>query len=252
MLLAVLLLPLVLAQDFDPGRILAECVDGGTDLDTCTENVVNSVRPIMSTGIPNLNPPVLPLDPMYVDKIAFKFGDVSMEFSDLNIRGLQEYELRSSSVDRANKQWKLQMFIPRLEVKGRYHLSGRLGIDLGVSEGPETFNATNTLIDGTGYLTSVGGKINIRDLDLKMKLGSVRIALECLFPNEGGVCCPEKNFLGSCNPLLAKTIHKFINKDGQKFVETFQPQISAKIGAIIKNILNRGLQNLDASYMIDV
>jgi len=248
-----LILPsLARAQNFDPGRNLAQCVDGGVDLNTCTERMVNSIRPIMSTGIPGLNPPLPPLDPMYVDKIAFNFAQVNMEFKDLNIEGLKEYQLRSSNVDKAAREWKLVMFIPRLEVKGRYKLTGELGIDLGVSEGPETFNATDTTIDGTGYLTSVGGKINVQKLDLKMKLGKVAIALDCLFPKDNGDCCPEKGFKNSCTPNLAKTIHRFINKDGQKFVQTFQPQISAKIGAIIKNLFNRGLQSLDASYMINV
>ena len=30
---------------------------------------MNGIRPIMSTGIPELNPPVLPMDPMAVDKV---------------------------------------------------------------------------------------------------------------------------------------------------------------------------------------
>jgi len=249
----ILLLPsLAMGQHFDPGRNLASCVDGGEDLNTCTETVVNSIRPIMSTGIPGFNPPLPPMDPMYVDRIAFNFGQVNMEFTDLNINGLKEYQLISSRVDKAAREWQITMFIPRLEVQGTYMLTGELGIDLGVSKGPETFNATQTTIDGTGYLTSVGGKINVQDLDLKMKLGNVAISLDCLFPKDNGDCCPEKGYKNSCNPLLAKTIHKFINKDGQKFVQTFQPQISAKIGAIIKNILNRGLQSLDASYMINV
>ena len=33
---------------------------------------MNGIRPIMSTGIPELDPPVLPMDPMAVDKVAIK------------------------------------------------------------------------------------------------------------------------------------------------------------------------------------
>ena len=69
-----------------------------------------------------------------------------------------------------------------------------------------------------------------------------------------------KKFFG---PKVAKTIHKyyhlsngmlniisvkyynhrgctrFINKDGEKFVEQFLPEISSKFGAIIQDLLNR-------------
>lgn len=30
---------------------------------------MNGIRPIMSTGIPELDPPVLPMDPMAIDKV---------------------------------------------------------------------------------------------------------------------------------------------------------------------------------------
>merc|ERR1719158_972032 len=66
----------------------------------------------MSTGIPGLNPPLPPMDPMYVDRIAFNFGQVSMEFNDLNIEGLKEYRLESSRVNKAAREWKITMFIP--------------------------------------------------------------------------------------------------------------------------------------------
>ena len=36
---------------------------------------MNGIRPIMSTGIPELNPPVLPMDPMAVDKVYLKHHD---------------------------------------------------------------------------------------------------------------------------------------------------------------------------------
>ena len=32
---------------------------------------------------------------------------------------------------------------------------------------------------------------------------------------------------------------RFINKDGEKFVEQFLPEISSKFGAIIQDLLNR-------------
>jgi len=86
---------------------------------------------------------------------------------------------------------------------------------------------------------------------MQPKFTNMKIAMECLFPDfEAGTCCPEK-WSSSCNPGLARTIHRFINKDPEKFVDQFLPEISAKIGAILKNVLNSVLQSVESRYMID-
>ena len=53
----------------------------------------------------------------------------------------------------------------------------------------------------------------------------------------------------TCKILI--NICRFINKDPEKFVDEFLPEISAKIGAILEKVLNSVLQNVEARYMID-
>jgi len=249
--LLLLLSPLATVCVEDPGREFADCVDGGIEDDTCARQIFEAIRPIMGTGIPNLKLPVLPMDPMYVDQIDFKFETVNIEFTGLDVRGLQQFVLKSTRLDKAARKWSVVLFVPRLEVAGKYRINGTLGIDLGVSEGDETFNATDVTLTGVASLESKeDGKINLKSLDLQMEFTKIAIAMDCLFPKEDGSCCPRK-WKKSCNPIFAKTIHKFINKDGKAFVAKFQPQISAKFGEIVLTFLNRGLQNLDASYMIE-
>jgi len=194
----------------------------------------------MSTGIPELDPPVLPMDPMAIDKIPFTFATVQLEFLDLDIRGFQKFDLRKSHVDKDTRKWNVVMFVPELKVAGRYNLEGDFfGVDLGRSEGPETFNASEVLIDVTAHLEDNNGKINISKVDLLPKFSKIKIEMFCLFPDfETKKCCEDK-WRQSCSPTLAKTIHKFVNKDGEKFVEQFLPEISEKFGAIIQDLLNR-------------
>jgi hypothetical protein len=249
-----LLTPLVVAAATfkDPGLEFAKCVDQGTELDTCSENTMNGIRPIMSIGIPELDPPVLPMDPMAVDKIPFTFATVQLEFLDLDIRGFQKFDLRKSQVDKDTRKWNVVMFVPELKVAGRYNLEGDFfGVDLGRSEGPETFNASEVLIDVTAHLEDNNGKIHISKVDLLPKFSKIKIEMFCLFPNfETKKCCEDK-WRQSCSPTLAKTIHKFVNKDGEKFVEQFLPEISEKFGAIIQDLLNSALQNLESRYLIN-
>ena len=93
-----------------------------------------------------------------------------------------------------------------------------------------------------------------------------------LLKKKDGSCCPEK-FLHSCNPGLAKTslrffallpkkkalrkpfhlllLLRYVNNNSAKFVQKFQPEISAKIGKIIKNYLNSAMGQVEAELMID-
>jgi len=86
-------------------------------------------------------------------------------------------------------------------------------------------------------------------MDLLINLDDIHLELECLFPRNG-LCCPEK-YLKSCNTILAKTVLRFINKDGRRFVTKFQPEISRNIRPILMNYFSRAIANTEAKYLIN-
>ena len=47
------------------------------------------------------------------------------------------------------------------------------------------------------------------------------------------------------------TIRRHVNNNSAKFVEEFQPEISANIGKIIKDYLNSAMGQVEAQLMID-
>jgi len=250
LLLLPLLLPCVLG---DPAQDLMDCVDSTNDLDKCSEKILGNLKSVMGVGIPEAGLP--PMDPLYIDQIEFKFGTVAVSFLDLDVRGIKEFALKKSHLDKAKKTWEVSLSVPELRVVGHYRLTGQLFIDLGLSEGPETFNATGVDIQGVGRMERSGEKVTMEGMDLTMEMEGIRIAMDCLFPKESGgdvSCCPGR-WRSSCNPGLARTVHKFINNgnNGQKFVKEFQPQISDKIGRIIVAFINRALKNLKAKYVIE-
>ena len=77
------------------------------------------MKPIMGVGLPNLRPPVPPLDPMAVDKvfhvfrdslseyfflqIDFQFLTVFIDFLNLDVKGLKNFDLGDTHVDKARK-----------------------------------------------------------------------------------------------------------------------------------------------------
>eukprot|EP00092_Neocalanus_flemingeri_P092760 GFUD01117809.1.p1 GENE.GFUD01117809.1~~GFUD01117809.1.p1 ORF type:complete len:211 (-),score=40.13 GFUD01117809.1:111-743(-) len=65
-----------------------------------------------------------------------------------------------------------------------------------------------------------------------------------------GACCPEK-YLKSCNSVLTKTVLRFINQDGKNFIKEFQPEISKKMGVVLKDYFNKAIASAESRYLID-
>jgi len=122
--------------------------------------------------------------------------------------------------------------------------------DLGFSTGDERFSADKLYITASVKLREKGDKIDVHDLDLSIKIADINIEMECLFPRNGQ-CCPKK-YLKSCNSVLSKTVHRFINKDGKNFVDRFQPEISRQIRKILLVYFKKAIASARASYFINV
>ena len=55
----------------------------------------------MNVGVPELGLP--PLDPMTVDRIQFRFWNVTAEFSDTVMAGFKQFVIRSSQIDKQQR-----------------------------------------------------------------------------------------------------------------------------------------------------
>jgi len=226
------------------------CIDAGEDTNTCAEQTLENFKLTMSTGIPELDMP--PLDPINIDLIDFKFFNMTIEFVDILMKGFKTFQLKKSSVDRSARTWDIELYLPRVEAAGIYRMSGTIppNLDLGFSTGDERFSADKVTIVASVKLGEKGDKVDVTDLDLAIKLQDIHIEMECLFPRNGNCC--ERKFLKSCNSVLAKTVHRFINKGGRSFVDKFQPEISKQIKKILLGYFRKAIASAKSSYFIDV
>jgi len=234
----------------DPGIAMMNCIDSGKDTNTCASETLENFKLTMDTGIPELDMP--PLDPIHIDLIDFKFFNMTIEFVDIYMKGFKTFKLEKSTVDRSGRTWNIELSIPKVEAKGTYRMSGTIppNLDLGFSTGDERFSADKVYITASVKLGEKGDKIDVKDLSLALKLSDIHIEMECLFPKNGR-CCPKK-YLKSCNSVLAKTVHRFINKDGKNFVDRFQPEISKQIRKILLGYFKKAIANAESRYFIDV
>ena len=132
------------------------------------------------------------------------------------------------------------VYLPALNSSAVYKLYGTIppNLDLGTSTGDIRLSANK--VDMTIEMdlgTRDDGNLEAKTFNLNLDLDDINVEMECLFPKNNGRCCPRK-FLRSCKPILAKTVLRFINNDGKKFIKDFQPEIARQTGAILKDYMN--------------
>jgi len=166
--------------------------------------------------------------------------------------GLSNHDIGDVTYDEDERILRLNLAIPKLQSSGRYSLTGKVlnieGLD---SEGPYRNVYSGITALGTGTIVQRGDNIEIGDMKIRLKIDDINVHMECLFPKPGGpACCRKDRQLRSCNPILAKTIHRTIKakNSGSSIVERFQDEITGKVADITREFLNSALSNVDSKY----
>jgi len=137
-----------------------------------------------------------------------------------------------------------------MEAAGTYKMFGSVppNLDLGYSAGDQRFSADAVSVNVTLLLVPEDDGVRVTDVLISVDLDKMTLEMECLFPRNGK-CCPRK-YLKSCNTILTKTILRFINRDGKRFIKDFQQEISAKVKHILLDHLNNALASVKKEYLL--
>ena len=114
----------------------------------------------------------------------FKFFNMTIEFVNIFMKGFKTFQLKKSTVDKTGRTWDIELFIPRVEAAGIYRMSGTIppNLDLGFSTGDERFSADKVTVIASVKLGKKGTKVDVKDLDLSIRLDDIHIEMECMFP----------------------------------------------------------------------
>merc|ERR1712037_643915 len=199
---------------------LGNCVNGGTNLDSCLLQLADKLRPYMKTGIPSLNIPKT--DPMDIDRIAFQLknplGVVTVKFTENTVEGLSTHTINSIRANKAAKTLSMEIFVPKATARGLYHMQGVLGpleLDESLAPAPYTTSFTGTTVSGVAKMDGLNGQL--------------------------------ENLFGGEADGLAKVVLRFVNKESDKFIKDFQPEIAKQVSQLIKTFFNSALDNIPVS-----
>lgn len=209
---------------------------GSSSLDSCLLQLANKLKPYMTTGIPSLNIPKT--DPMDIDRISFQLrnplGVVTVDFTDNTVEGLSNHNINSIKANKEAKTLAMEIFVPRATATGKYHMQGVLGpLELDDTLDPEEYTTTftGTTVSGIATMDVVGGKLKIvQDPDVTIEVNGLNVKMENLFGGEADG--------------LAKVVLRFVNKESDKFIKDFQPEIAKQVSQLIKTFFNSALDNI--------
>lgn len=109
-------------------QILKRCDKDDPNLTDCLRRTIESVRPNLTQGIPELLIP--PCEPLTIPEIRIKqnAGAISMEseYSQIVISGLSNFTLRDIHVDTVQNQFRADLWFPALEMTSNYIIHGKV------------------------------------------------------------------------------------------------------------------------------
>ena len=111
---------------------------------------------------------------------------------------------------------------------------GPLELDGTLPPADYTSTFTGVLVSGVAKLEAVNGVLVIvEDPKVEVNVDGLNVQMDNLFG-------------GSANGL-AKVVLRFVNKESDKFVKDFQPEIAKQVAGLIKGFFNSALKNIPLS-----
>nr|ACO14761.1 takeout precursor [Caligus clemensi] len=222
---------------------LASCTNN-QELDVCLRNTLEELRRLMPVGIPELG--LNASEPLHISNLHFlrRLEPVVVDsvLSDVEVSGLSKFETKSISTDTKGQTLSLEIFVPEINIHGRYGIKGKVFVFPISGEGP--FKARLRGITGSGgaKIVVVNGPENQKHLSIQET--SIDFDIKDIYLN-------MENLFGGAEKLFADTVNKFLNDNSDVILREIKPQIKSRMITIIDRVLNDAFSQLPADDLIN-
>lgn len=150
------------------------------------------------------------------------------------MKGLSRFETREIHADLDRRELSIELYVPRIEIRGNYDVFGKvLVIDI-AGNGP--FEATLSDVVGKGYgrLVAVGPPddqhldARIDNIDFDIRKAVVRL----------------DNLFNGTLDALAKTVNDFINTNSNMIIDEVKPQIRDEVKLQFESVIRNAFSKL--------
>ncbi|XP_018572738.1 circadian clock-controlled protein-like [Anoplophora glabripennis] len=212
------------------------CYKSDPDINTCIINTFDHLKPYLVNGIEDIDVPSI--DPLKIDSLTMENGRgvyrVKANFFNISASGASNFSVQSVRADVANYIIQLGVTLPKIEIKGKYDVSGNVLLFNLRTKGE--FWAI--FLDVYGKATMFGkeykNKENVRfmkidkmmvDFTISKSRFRVRDAI-----NHGNV--------------IGRAMNQFLNNNYQEIITEMKPAASSAIAKHFKSLLNKAFSKL--------
>ncbi|XP_028174785.1 protein takeout-like [Ostrinia nubilalis] len=104
------------------------CRQSDPQLDTCIKGSFNHLRPYLARGLPDIGVP--PVEPLLIDRLVMENNAgpvrVTAAFSNITVVGPSNYTITKVRSDLKKLRIDMGLVLPRIEITGRYEVSGQV------------------------------------------------------------------------------------------------------------------------------
>lgn len=221
---------------YDLPNFIQVCNQADPQLNECMKRSVESLRPYLAQGIPELDVP--PIEPLNIGNLnVADQGGLKITANNVQAYGPSNFILKKMKVVQYGTAYQFQLEFPVLRVEGVYDIDGRIVLVPVKGNGPfrGEFNRCTADVRVIHQRTpSNGVEYNlVKKIDMKVKVGSGKIKLENLF---GG------------DKVLGDVVNETINRNFDLFAAEIIPLIEKALSKYFKKVSN----NILSRYAADV
>ncbi|XP_052753712.1 protein takeout-like [Galleria mellonella] len=104
------------------------CSRSDPQLDSCIKNSFNHLRPYLARGLPDIGVPAV--EPLKIDRLVMENDAgpvrVTAAFTNITVRGPSNYTISKIRSDLKKLRIDMGLLLPRIEITGRYEVSGQV------------------------------------------------------------------------------------------------------------------------------
>ncbi|KDR14111.1 circadian clock-controlled protein-like [Zootermopsis nevadensis] len=211
------------------------CKRSDPKLNDCIINSIETLRPYLLKGIPDLDVPSI--EPLTLPEILVAQGaGIKAVGKNIDIYGPGSFVIRKLNVDLENYQVDISVDLPYLTFDGAYEVSGRLLVLPLKGKGPVKANATDCKGDVVLYAQLMkkadGSYLQFNNIDMKITIGGYHVRLDNLFNGDkflgeatnAALNENPKELIAYLKPIVEKTVKDIIQKIANKITQHFTVQ----------------------------
>ena len=158
----------------------------------------------------------------------------------VEVNGLRNFRTERINADVVNRVLSLDLFVPTLNVAGKYEVNGQVLFFPLVGTGPFTSVLRGVRGGGKAKILPVGPvgnqRLTVSDTLLDFDIASVDVEL--------------KNLFGGNNEAFARQINEVLSESSDLIIDQVKPQITQRVSTLVEKVLNDAFSKIDVQDFI--